>query len=110
MTCLEYGRLSPSEIAHKTNIKRPTVYFYIEKLKNLGLLTQQLNGKRKKISAAPLSMLTNIVEERREKIVLQQQVVDELLPLLESISKRQLPSTTTELYEGEKGIILLIEK
>ena len=68
LACVKHGAMSHSRLSQITGIKRTTVYFYIQKLIELGLIGMKLRGKRKIIVANPISSLETMLGEEKEKI------------------------------------------
>ncbi len=109
-TLVREGFLSPSEIARLTNIKRTTVYLELVELKNIGLVSEKIKGKRKQIGIAEPKALRELIADEKEKIKKKETLIEEMVSLVESFEKKNNDNTEIELLEGKSGAIALIEK
>lgn len=98
LTLLELGESSASEIAHKAEIPRTSIYDILERLEDEGLANHIIKDFRKYFSASEPESIVKDLEYKKNKI-------KEILPELEKI-KNSTPEekTKTEVYEGKKGI------
>jgi|GEM_PF-4183375 sugar-specific transcriptional regulator TrmB len=94
---LSLGTTSIQEIAHKTGLKRPTVYLHIDELVRRGLFEKiAINKKRYYRAADP-----RILEERlKGNLVAMQQAIPEFL----NLQSKTPGKPQVALYEGKEGI------
>ncbi|MBI4054380.1 MAG: hypothetical protein HY397_03575, partial [Candidatus Doudnabacteria bacterium] len=67
LACLSLGPTSVAKIARIAEIKRPSVYPVMERLKKVGLLAEEIKGFKTLYQAEPPAKLELILEERRAK-------------------------------------------
>ncbi|MFH1235645.1 MAG: helix-turn-helix domain-containing protein [Parcubacteria group bacterium] len=111
ISCLKKELNTPASLARITGIKRGTVYFYLEKLKEKGLLTYKVKGKRKYIVAEqPQRAFQEYLANENEKLSRQEQVIASLTPQLQAVMKQKNASTNVQFHEGVAGVRLMIDK
>lgn len=102
---VEYGELSPSEIAEKTGETRTNCYAIIDKLTKYGLISKQENVKYgAKYKANHPSTLETLAESRRKTLVKNEKTVkDNLGQLIDYFYEHtEMPGTRT--LQGVEGI------
>jgi sugar-specific transcriptional regulator TrmB len=67
LACLSLGSTSVSKIAKIADIKRPSAYPVIERLKKFGLMAERINGFKTYYQAEPPEKLELILEQRKVK-------------------------------------------
>lgn len=111
LSCLKKELNTPTSLARITGIKRGTVYFYLEKLKERGLLTYKIKGKRKYIVAEqPQYAFQEYLAHESEKLSRQEKTVADLIPRLMAMTKQKNATTQVHFYEGVAGLRLVIDK
>ncbi len=96
---------TPSDIAGRCNIHRPNVYDSVKKLKERGLIVENINVKGKKYSALDPDKLKLYLKQKESEL-------DELIEDLKKIPKILREDKKIEVLEGvsiRKEIIDLIE-
>ena len=97
---LELGKASMTEIAKKSQLKRPTVYLIIEKLKSKGLASETQVKKRKEYSPKhPKSLL--------EMARANEQQIEAALPELTALYNSPSSKPKIQVFEGIKGMHLI---
>lgn len=96
-SALELGQASMQDLATKSGVKRSTIYTFIEKLRELGLIYQTKKNKRLLYSAVSPEQLIELEKNRIAEI---EQAMPELLAIQNK--SRNKPKVT--FYEGENGI------
>lgn len=99
LVLLESGTCSMSELAKRTEVKRPTCYLLIDELIKLGLINEQKNGKRKVYSAVHPRRLLEIIRHREKSI---EEIFPELLALHNS--PKDKPKIHVFEYNYDKGV------
>ncbi len=94
---LQNGPLSPTDIAHKTGIKRPNVYAIAQTLEQKGLLYYQLVNKRKLLTAADPENIQDLVKQKLD-------LATSLLPHLKSIDTTGGFKANITFYQGRKAM------
>lgn len=109
LTCLKHTFNNPTALSRETGIKRSTLYFYLEKLKEKGLVGYQIKKKKKYIIALPFKeAFGQTIELQKEKISEQEKIVQHLLPLLEKETEVKNQETKIDYYEGQTGVNMAI--
>ena len=102
LSLLEYNEVLPSVLSRKSGIKRPTTYVILEQLKARGLVSQVRRGGSMYFRAlSPYSLL----DDQHEKY----SALEEALPELLQLNSRFESTPQMTLYEGEKGIVRIME-
>ena len=100
LACLKLGSDSVYNIAREAKLKRPTVYFVLDKLKNDGLVSLRQTRKASLYSAINPHKLMLKVEQQKEKFL-------SLIPQMEDIYHQQPNKPTVKVFEGEEGVELV---
>lgn len=107
MASLEHDLNTPTSIAKQTGIKRTTVYFYLEKLLNKGLIAQKVKKAKKFIVCLPTkNAIQNYLENQKDKINAGEKMLGQL-PAEKTNLLNTLP-TQVYYYEGKEGVKTLI--
>ncbi|MFH1781622.1 MAG: helix-turn-helix domain-containing protein [Patescibacteria group bacterium] len=97
LACLEMGAGSVQEIATKAKVKRTTVYNFVDKLVELGLVSQTQSGKKLFYVAESPEILEGIQRKNQEAL-------KESLPQLKKIFEAEKFSTSFKYYRGREGM------
>lgn len=97
LAALSIGSASIQELAAKANLRRPTVYEYVEELLREGLLEKVPMGKRVYFKAADPRLL-----EVRAKHTLQ--LIQKAMPELEDLRASMQGRPNISILEGEHGL------
>jgi len=97
LAALELGSANIQELTKKSNIKRSTVYEMLKNLKELGLISETTKGKRKLFLAAE-------PEKLKRSIKAKEQLLNEMLPELKSLSNLGSVKPKITYYEGREGL------
>lgn len=101
---LEVGSITAGELAKKLGIPRSSLYGFLKRLQDKGLVTQSMKWEVKTFSAEPPEKIIFLFQQRIEDLQEKRTLFDELLPEL----KKHKPSTFIipkfHLYEGEEGV------
>ena len=104
LAALKLGKGSITELAKKANIKRPTAYVVLEKLKEMGLVSlSKKKGKQIFIAENPEKLL-KAVEEEKEKIIEKEEKIKEALPKFKALRKKDTTVPLIKYYEGKEGV------
>lgn len=111
LVCLKNELNTPASLSMQTDIKRSTVYFYLEKLKEKGFIAHKIRAKRKYIIAIPpRQALENMIEKKEEEIIQNKKVADRLVHQLEKITRQTSSNTQVNYYSGKEGLRIIINK
>ena len=90
---LEEGQCTPPKIAKGVGIIRTNSYNVLETLRNMGLVEEHLQGKRKAYLAADPTSLLRSVEQKKETL-------ERLLPDLRALHTVQKNKPKVRFYDG----------
>jgi len=93
---LKNGKLTATKIRQKTGITNSRVYAAIDNLISNGIITYEKRPQGKIYSALSPDALKEIIEKRSRKI-------EECIPFLNNIYKKDIVNTETAVFEGYKG-------
>lgn len=97
LAILQLGKSLPANLAKKAKVKRPTLYKILPELKNLGLISETVIGKRKYIVAEdPQSYLERKNNELKD--------FENSIPELRLLLNTATIKPKIVFYEGIKGI------
>lgn len=94
---LELGTATPLQLARKTGFKRPTVYLDLESLKRKKFVHITFAGKKQMYAPSSPSKLRDIVVE-------QERAVEQVLPLLQSLTAGSGVKPEIRYYEGLREV------
>ena len=110
LACLAQEASTPTLLAKQTGLKRSTVYFYLERLKEKGLIKWEVRGARKHISpASPRRGLKNFIAKKKRDLDRGENIVKELLIQIEKMPQEKVADSKVYHYEGEEGIRFAID-
>lgn len=101
---LELGPSTPTEIAKRAGVKRPTVYLHLDRLKELGLIGKITKNKKQLFFAEEPERLKSIIKRRQEKIEQEEKTIENLIPMLKAVSAIIPSAPKVSFYEGKEGI------
>lgn len=105
LQCIKKTRNTPTSLAKETGIQRTTVYFYLDRLIEKGLLTKRVSGKQKFYTAKnPEEALQQLVQDRTERAEKQQAAVEKIIPLIQELSVQSEYKSRTEQLEGKQAL------
>lgn len=95
-TILQKGKTTATEIRKSTNITNSRVYAAIDTLIREGMVIYEKTPKGKIYSALNPEVLKDIMDENAKRI-------NECIPMLKELQKKDSKETETAVYEGFKG-------
>jgi sugar-specific transcriptional regulator TrmB len=96
LALLKLGPAIVSEIKEETNLHRTTIYDFIEKLLNKGLINYVIKNNIKHYNATQPDKLLAYIKEKEEHI-------KGILPSLTELQKFQKEELKVEVYKGREG-------
>ena len=109
LAALKLGKGSITELAKKANIKRPTVYVVLERLKEMGLVSlSKKKGKQIFIAENPEKLL-KAIEEEKEEIIEKEEKIKQALPKFKALRKKDTTVPLIKYYEGKEGVWNIVE-
>lgn len=102
---LETGPTTVKELADHVEIKRITTHFNIENLIEKGLVTQTMQGARRRIIAEPPERLRTIIEEKRRDLSIMETKLPQIIEQIHIKTPNLLTKNNPAIryFEGEKG-------
>lgn len=97
LALLKLGEVRAGELAKETEINRSLIYRIVEQLQRKGLVSEVIKENRSYFSANNPKHLKKIIEEKEQDL-------NEILPSLLQMSKKDSDSMNVEVYSGLKGI------
>jgi len=97
LAALELGATTIQNLSIKAEIKRSTVYEMLKSLKNMGLISQSTEGKKKLIVAKNPDKLKRDIKAK-------EQLINEILPELKSLNNNTPFKPKITFYENKNGI------
>ena len=79
---LKHGKLAIAQVPKLTHINRTTVYSIAKKLIGMGLVSEDLGGKKTYLVALPPTHLRAMIKKEEEQVDAQKSIVDELVKAL----------------------------
>lgn len=102
---LLFNGLSPAGIIGKqTGIKRPSVYFTLEKLIEKGLVSRTILNKKEVFQTEDPNILKRIAREQAEKTKDLERMVKELVPHLKKTRQKKLTVPKIKILEEKEGL------
>lgn len=100
---IEGGSSSAGALAKKMHLPRPTIYGYLDRLKEAGLAEQTSKSGVKVFQAAPPSTLHDIYKKKINTLQDNARKLDSLVPELEQMSAVAGGKPQIHIFEGAKG-------
>jgi len=111
LACLEENLSTPTTLAKKTGIKRATVYFYLERLQEKGLIGSEIRGARKYLSAIPPRRALKIyLHHKKDRIAQEEEMLIDVISQLERVSRHDVPNSKVYFYQDVSGARFVLNK
>lgn len=101
---LEVGPITASNLAKKLNIPRSSLYGFLKRLQDKGLVAQSIKLGVKTFSAEPPEKIHLLFEQELEDLQNKQKQYKDLLPELKKHQPSKFISPKFQLFEGEEGV------
>lgn len=103
LTLLETGSTLVGPIIKKTGLHRGTTYQILQRLKEKGLVSSVIKGKKQHFEPVNPERLLDVLKEKEEKL-------REVLPLLKAKLETSKEKQEVTVYHGVKGIRSIMDK
>lgn len=103
LALLETGSTLAGLIIKKTGLHRGTTYQILQRLKEKGLVSSVIKGKKQYFEAVNPERLMDVFKEREERL-------QQILPRLKAISETSKEKQEVTVYYGTKGIQSVMDK
>lgn len=101
---LELGPTTVQNIAYKAKIIRTTAYRSIDRLRENGLMSIAVKGKKKYFVAENPEKLRGLTREKSSQAAEAEKTLDNLLPKLKGIANTVSGKPKVRFYEGREGL------
>lgn len=102
LALLELGKAAIGEITKETNLHRSNVYDSISRLKEKGLVSDIIEGKKRLFMAEEPSVLVTYTEEKEK-------IAKEILPQLAGLYARRKAKADVRVFRGNDGRRALLQ-
>lgn len=99
LVSLETGPATIAKLAHKSGLKRGTIYEFLDEMLEKGLLEVTISGKRRLYYGTPPKKLEKIIERQKE-------ILNSLIPDLSLLIQNTPQKPKIKFYEGKRGLFL----
>lgn len=103
LALLELGSTLAGPVIKKTGLHRGTTYQILQRLKEKGLVSSIIKGKKQYFSAVGPERLMDVLKEREEKL-------SGILPQLKAKQDSSKEKQEVTVYYGQKGIRSVLDK
>ena len=104
LAVLKLGSASVTELARRAEIKRPTTYVVLEKLKELGLVSLSRKKGKQIFTAESPEKLFKLLEEEKEILLSKEKELKDSLPKLKALTKKDTTVPIVRYYKGKEGV------
>ncbi len=101
LALLKLGSVPVSQVRGETNLHRTTIYDFLEKLLNKGLVNYLIKNNVKYYKATHPNKLLDFIKEKEEN-------VKEILPELKELAEFKKEELKVEVYKGREGFKTLL--
>ena len=110
--CLNNEPTNPAEIVRRTGLKRSTVYFYLDRLKEKGLVEQRIVSRRKQvITTPPGEAFETLIANKKDELAEAEDAAGKLIPeLLKQIHQKNADDGSIQYFIGLDSAKYVLEK
>jgi len=101
---LESGPLSAGELAKKIHSPRASVYGYLKKLENFGIVAETQKMGKKLFLVEPADKINQIFKRKKEELQIAKKHFADVLPELKLIQAKKYSSPKLQLFEGRDSV------
>jgi len=109
LALIELGPSSVRDIAAKSTINRGTSYDILKSLIGIGIVSYYNKESKQYFMAEPPEKLLGAIDQKKEDLDEVRKNVENSLPLIKTLFEKQGGKPSVKLYEGAKGIKLILE-
>jgi len=102
-TLLKFGPIKVSEIKEKSNLHRTTIYDFLEKLINKGIVNYHIKNNIKFYNATQPEKILDFLKEKEHS-------VNQIIPQLKELVNSQKEDFSVEVYKGPEGIKTILNE
>lgn len=104
MSLLEKGACTAGELSKFMGSPRPSVYGYLERLCNIGLVTQSMRRGVKMFVPEPADKIRVLYKRKIEDLKAREKTLDTIIPTLEKKAGLSLMRPRMQFFEGRDGM------
>ncbi|MFC1722845.1 TrmB family transcriptional regulator [Nanoarchaeota archaeon] len=104
LALLKLGSTTTGPIIEESGVANSIIYKLLESLINKGLASYVIKGKIKYFQAAEPKRILDYIEERKKKLDVSKEKIENLLPQLMTMMS-ETEQSSVKLYEGWKGFL-----
>ncbi len=104
LAALSLGPSSASQLAEKTQVKRPTVYLALEGLIKAGIISEIYTNKKRLFEAGRPQKLEKLTKKMRRQVINAELILENILPGLAQLPKQHNEEPKVVFYSGIEGI------
>ncbi|MFH1207233.1 MAG: helix-turn-helix domain-containing protein [Patescibacteria group bacterium] len=101
---LKLGSANVRQIFRTTNIKRPTIYFCLERLIKIGVVNEKITKGKNVYSAVDPDELLKITRNQKADLEAREKGLLEAIPKLKNMAKAKEAAVEVRIYEGPESI------
>jgi sugar-specific transcriptional regulator TrmB len=109
LALIELGPSSVRDISAKSKVNRGTSYDILKSLMDLGIVSYYNKESKQYFIAEPPEKLLSAIDQKKEDLDEVRGHIEQSLPLIKTLFEKQGGKPTVKLYEGAKGIKLVLE-
>jgi len=109
LSLLQMENSSVLTLAHKTGIKRSTVYMAIESLAKRGLVSETTKGKKTFYLAGSPELLEAYIERKMTSLDSQKRQLKDIIPQIKTMQREVGEKPLVQYFEGKEGIYSMNE-
>ncbi len=109
LALIDLGPSPVRAVAAKAKVNRGTTYDILKSLQKLGLLSVYNTKTHQHFAAEPPEKLLSAIDEKKEDLDSVKKQISDSLPELKMLFERQGGRPVMKMYEGAKGIKLILE-
>ena len=109
LALVEQGPSSVREVSAKSKVNRGTAYDILKSLMNIGIVSYYNKESKQYFIAEPPEKLLTAIDQKKEDLDEVRGHIEQSLPLIKTLFEKQGGKPTVKLYEGAKGIKLILE-
>ncbi len=109
LALIELGPSSVRDISAKSKVNRGTAYDILKSLMSTGIVSYYNKESKQYFIAEPPEKLLSAIDQKKEDLDEVRGHIEQSLPLIKTLFEKQGGKPTVKLYEGAKGIKLILE-
>lgn len=104
MYCLKSKMIEPKKVVESTWVARTQVYAILDSLAKKWLISEIIGWASKKFVVEDMSVLKKFIQNEREKLKLQMQLIEENKDVFEWLMQAEDETSYVKYYESEKWV------